>query len=139
MSSQNQIEKDGYAVVPAVLSSSQMAELRQALASILEAVPAAGVRGLAEKAPCVRTLAHSPEVRALVEPLLGSKALLVRSILFNKSQAANWQVAWHQDLAIAVRNRAEIKGFVSWSVKDGVPHVQPPVAVGSTPISRTHP
>lgn len=36
---------------------------------------------------------------------------------------------WHQDLTIAVRERREVVGFGPWSVKDGVPHVQPPAEV----------
>ncbi len=32
-----------------------------------------------------------------------------------------------QDLTISLRSRAEMPGFCPWSVKDGVPHVQPPV------------
>ena len=38
-------------------------------------------------------------------------------------------VAWHQDLTIAVRDKVEALGFGPWSVKDGVPHVQPPVSL----------
>jgi hypothetical protein len=40
---------------------------------------------------------------------------------------ANWKVAWHQDLTIAVRHRIEVPGFGPWSVKDGVPHVRSPI------------
>jgi ectoine hydroxylase-related dioxygenase (phytanoyl-CoA dioxygenase family) len=41
----------------------------------------------------------------------------------------SWQVGWHQDLSIAVRNRSDVDGYTSWSTKEGVTHVQPPVAV----------
>jgi ectoine hydroxylase-related dioxygenase (phytanoyl-CoA dioxygenase family) len=68
-------------------------------------------------------------VSSLVAPVLGPGARLVRSILFNKGEEANWQVAWHQDLAIAVTERAEVVGYSSWSIKEGVLHVQPPVQV----------
>ena len=88
-----------------------------------------GVRGFTGKFDSVRSLAQSKTIRALVEPVLGPEARLVRSILFNKNKYANWQVAWHQDLAIAVRQRAEIAGFGSWSIKNGTPHVQPPVHI----------
>ena len=53
----------------------------------------------------------------------------MRAIWFNKSAEANWLVAWHQDLAIAVRERVDVPGFEAWSVKEGVPHVQPPAEV----------
>jgi ectoine hydroxylase-related dioxygenase (phytanoyl-CoA dioxygenase family) len=122
------IERDGFAITSGVLDEPVRVEILRDIAGFLSQ-SAAGVRGLAGKAPCVRTLAASPAMRALVEPVLGSGARLVRSILFNKSEHANWQVAWHQDLTIAVQQRVDLEGFTSWSAKDGVPHVQPPVDV----------
>lgn len=125
----NDLEQHGYSIVPGVLSAGQIAELCALVEPLLLSSPSAGIRGLAEKAPGVRLLAELKTVRALVEPVLGAGARLIRSVLFNKNQETNWQVAWHQDLAIAVRHRVDAEGFVSWSVKEGVAHVQPPVAV----------
>ena len=51
----------------------------------------------------------------------------VRAIYFDKSSDSNWLVPWHQDLTLAVSTRAEVSGFGPWSIKDGIPHVQPPV------------
>jgi ectoine hydroxylase-related dioxygenase (phytanoyl-CoA dioxygenase family) len=53
----------------------------------------------------------------------------VRGILFDKLPGANWKVTWHQDLSIAVKERHELPGYGPWSVKEGVPHVQPPIEV----------
>lgn len=53
----------------------------------------------------------------------------VRAILFDKSEAANWALGWHQDRTIAVRARAEVPGYGPWSVKAGLPHVEPPFAL----------
>jgi ectoine hydroxylase-related dioxygenase (phytanoyl-CoA dioxygenase family) len=50
-------------------------------------------------------------------------------LLFDKTPDANWKVAWHQDLTIAVRERIDVPGYGPWSVKGGVVHVQPPTAV----------
>ena len=61
--------------------------------------------------------------------LLGHKARPVRGILFDKTPQANWKVPWHQDLTIAVKERHERENFTAWSIKDGVPHVQPPLQV----------
>ena len=119
------LERDGFAVVRAVLDERARLELLQAVEGLLSESPA-GVRGLAAKVDSVRPLAQSPVVRSLVEPVLGPAAQLVRSILFNKTEETNWQVAWHQDLAIAVQHRIEVDGYISWSIKEGVPHVQPP-------------
>ena len=123
------LERDGYAIVRGALGTDQLAMLRESIAQLLNAHSPAGIRGLVSKVPKVRVLSESNAVRALIEPVLGAGARLIRSVLFNKSQETNWQVAWHQDLAIAVQCQTEVAGFVSWSVKDGVTHVQPPVAI----------
>lgn len=128
MSQLNRIERDGFAIASGVLDEcTRLALIRDVEGLLLESP--AGVRGLAGKVPSVAALARSASVRSLVEPALGSQARLVRSILFNKSLDANWQVAWHQDLTIAVASQEEAEGYSSWSVKEGVVHVQPPVQV----------
>src|ERR1700723_466525 len=60
---------------------------------------------------------------------LGTKCFAVRGILFNKTPDSNWKVAWHQDRTIAVRERKDVAAFGPWSVKGGVPSVQPPASV----------
>jgi ectoine hydroxylase-related dioxygenase (phytanoyl-CoA dioxygenase family) len=61
-----------------------------------------------------------------MEAALGPKCFAVRGIFFNKTQSANWKVVWHQDLTISVRERKDVDGFGSWTMKGGVLHVQPP-------------
>ena len=131
-----QLELDGFAVVEALLDSRAIAEL---ISSIQQAIPqGAGRTGpkpihafrqLHQCVPEVRQLANSGAVRSLVEPVLGPTAFLARSLFFDKTAEANWKIAWHQDLTIAVRERIEVPGFGPWSIKEGVPHVQPPVSI----------
>jgi hypothetical protein len=81
-----------------------------------------GIAGLAEL--------FSPEaLGSCAAQLPGPAARPVRAILFDKSEAANWALGWHQDRTIAVRARAEVPGFGPWSVKAGIHHVEPPFAV----------
>jgi len=93
-----------------------------------------GVRNLLDVYE-VRTLADSPRVRAIVEEILGADARVVRGILFDKTEGANWKVPWHQDVTIAVRDRVDAEGFGPWSMKAGVVHVQPPSSVMEKMIS----
>jgi hypothetical protein len=67
--------------------------------------------------------------RELLVLRCGGEPLLTRAILFDKRPDANWGLPLHQDLSIAVRERAEAPGFGPWSLKDGVPHVEPPACV----------
>ncbi|NBV20503.1 MAG: phytanoyl-CoA dioxygenase [Proteobacteria bacterium] len=95
---------------------------------LLGPVTGAGRRGLLREA-AVAELARSEGLLALVRPHVPAEPLPVRAIYFDKSPEANWLVAWHQDLTLAVRARAEVPGFGPWSTKEGVPHVQPPMAL----------
>ena len=115
----NEIEEHGFKIVSRVIEES----LRQELISILGPVSGAGRRGLLEL-PVVEELARSSQLMELVRPHLPSEPIPVRAIYFDKFSECNWLVPWHQDLTIAVRDRAEVPGFGSWSIKDGVPHVR---------------
>lgn len=116
-----EVERDGFAIREAVLDEPQQSFLLGCLGS----VNGAGRRGMLAL-PEVNALARSEALMALVKPFLKGPALPVRGIFFDKSAEANWLVAWHQDLTLAVRERYEVPGFGPWSVKEGVPHVQPP-------------
>jgi hypothetical protein len=115
------IEQHGFSFVRQVLDG----EFVQQLVDVLGPVSGAGRRGLLSE-PAVRDLANSELILDLVRPHLPQEPLAVRAIYFNKSAEANWLVTWHQDMTIAVSERVEIPGFGPWTVKEGVPHVQPP-------------
>ena len=127
-------EHCGFRIVPGVLDEPTIAPLTDAFAV---AGGDSAIRGRGETyairnlldVPAVRALVDSAAVRAVVEPVLGPGAFAVRGILFDKTPAANWRVPWHQDLTIAVQTRRDVPGNGPWSVKAGVPHVQPPVVV----------
>lgn len=112
---------EGFALVPGVLSCAECSGWITALGP----VDGAGRRGLLAQ-PDVAALALSPRLLDLVRPHLFAKPVPVRAIYFDKSPDANWLVPWHQDLTLALRRQGDVPGFGPWTVKDGVPHVQPP-------------
>ena len=117
-------ERDGCAFFPHALPAPHV----DALAARLPALDGPGRRDLLDH-PAGLEAARHPVVRQAAELVLGRDALAVRAILFDKTLATNWRVAWHQDLTIAVRSRRDVEGYERWSVKHGVTHVQPPVDV----------
>lgn len=119
------MEERGFAIVPGVLPPPVVDALIKEMASH----PGHAMRHLAQSIPSVKEMADGPAVRGLGAPALGSNAFLARSLFFDKTPKANWKVAWHQDLTIAVERRIEAAGFSAWSVKEGVAHVQPPISV----------
>ena len=114
--------RDGFALISTALPGAQVEALLQTLAP-LQTPGAPGTRNLLDNAD-VREWVRSPQIRALVEPIVGPRAFCARAILFDKTPDANWKVPFHQDLSIAVREPREVEGFGPWSRKAGVWHVQ---------------
>ena len=150
MSYVDNIAHDGFAVFPDFLDSETVSRALEALANTKfengdsqRAGKAFGIRNLLNVVPFTRELANSSACKSLIEPILGPNARVVRGIYFDKHKDANWKVAWHQDLTIAVRERLDtdvcerldidvrerLDGYGPWSLKAGIQHVQPPVSV----------
>lgn len=130
------LTENGFAIVPNVIDAATVDDLLAALAHIhlgdavkQRAGRAFGIRRLLDVIPSLRPLANSDALRALVDPVLGKEAKIARGIFFDKTPVANWKVPWHQDVMIAVREQKDVPGFSAWSIKAGVVHVQPPVAI----------
>ncbi|MCE9523337.1 MAG: phytanoyl-CoA dioxygenase family protein [Alphaproteobacteria bacterium] len=127
------VHRDGFAIMPGLLSPSQIERILTALqdgkmSRARRNGSLYGGRNLLE-IPALADLAASQKIRNLVEPFVGHSATPVRALFFDKTPDANWPVLWHQDLSIAVAQKHEVEGWGPWSVKAGVPHVQPPVHV----------
>ena len=109
-----------------VLSASEVASLVDRLEPQISRRPGARLQVEPEVASL---LAVTGAVGRVAVGLIGTEARPVRAVLFDKSSAANWIVAWHQDRTVAVRERHETMGFGPWSTKDGILHVAPPINV----------
>ena len=118
-----QVECDGFAVASSCLDEQTVGFLCAVLDRTKYAqrnlLQVSAVRGVAATAP----------VRDFASSVLGSGCFAVRGILFNKIPDSNWKVVWHQDRTIAVRERRDFAEFGPWTMKAGVPHVQPPARV----------
>jgi hypothetical protein len=133
---------DGFCLFERVVPDADIAELTEAIETLRAqqvSACAPGMRNLLRNCELVRTFANSDALRTIVCSILGNGAQPVRAILFDKTPASNWYVTWHQDFMIAVAQRIDVDGFGPWSVKDGVAHVQPPVAILDRMVSlRVH-
>jgi ectoine hydroxylase-related dioxygenase (phytanoyl-CoA dioxygenase family) len=129
----DRVTRDGFAIVPNVLVPEQIDALRAVAATAdwarsTRGDAVFGARNILAVAE-IAALAGAPAVMTIVRACIGADARPVRGIFFDKTPGANWPVAWHQDLTLAVAEKHEVDGWTRWSVKSGVHHVQPPVAV----------
>lgn len=138
----DEVAENGFALVREVVKEAEISNL----ISVLEALrqrdkdtSSAGVRLLLKRSAAVRKFANSESILNIAADIVGSKAKPVKAILFDKTPDANWYVTWHQDLTIAVKDKIEVAGFGPWSIKEGIPHVQPPSEVLQNIVSlRVH-
>ncbi|HTV42504.1 MAG TPA: phytanoyl-CoA dioxygenase family protein [Candidatus Sulfotelmatobacter sp.] len=88
-----------------------------------------GVRNLLRLLPRINDVANSSEIMDVLKKHLTKPAFPVRALFFDKTADANWRVAWHQDLTIAVAERIETPEFEAWSIKEEIHHVHPPTRI----------
>ncbi|HSH92785.1 MAG TPA: phytanoyl-CoA dioxygenase family protein [Roseimicrobium sp.] len=122
------LAKDGFKILPGFIDH------RQCDGLAIELTPgpgttAAGHRNLLRISASVRQLATAQRTLQALSELLGYDVFPIRGLFFDKTPDANWRVPWHQDVSIAVEARVEVDGFGPWSVKEGIPHVQPPIQI----------
>lgn len=121
------LDTEGFDLVCGAVPPAMIERLRMEAAELASLEPDAvqGIRDLLRKSEVVRECLAAEWLQSLVPP----GHACVRGILFDKTPGANWLVAWHQDLTICVQARHDVTGYGPWSVKHGVPHVQPPVSL----------
>jgi ectoine hydroxylase-related dioxygenase (phytanoyl-CoA dioxygenase family) len=128
--------RDGYAILDGVVSPERVAELIETTRSYATGDhndgrldrrgEVYGGRDLLWRIAEVGRLARSPELTSIAEAVLGPGAFAVRGLYFDKTPTANWNLPWHQDLTIAVRERRDVPGFGPWTRKGGIPHTHAP-------------
>ncbi len=120
------LDRDGAQLFRAVATAETVEAIGQALAG--RPTDQAGVRlyGLTALRPFIE--AGGPIGAIAASNMVGAPRP-VRAILFDKTAAANWSLAWHQDRVVAVNERIEVEGFGPWTRKHGALHVAPPFEV----------
>jgi ectoine hydroxylase-related dioxygenase (phytanoyl-CoA dioxygenase family) len=125
MNRAEQVERDGYAIVPAVVDELVVRDLLEQLGGSDLPRSRAGVRHMM-KDPRVAQIAAREEMIGIAREIVGAKAWPFRATLFDKSPSSNWLVAWHQDTALPLRERRELPRWGPWSVKEGMNYAHAP-------------
>lgn len=123
--------EDGFDIVPSLFTKTACDELSEAFrnSQLGKSGRSPNLRNLLHELPLVAAAARRENLVSEVGLAAAGNAFPVRAILFDKTPTANWSLGWHQDLAIAVRERFDVDGFKGWSIKEGVLHVHPPVRI----------
>lgn len=117
----------GYAIVQCTMPRGGHDErTEEAFESVCAGSPA-GSRRISPDHRLVRELLNRDGVTALFPHIAEAQTKPVRAIAFDKTAGRNWSVPWHQDRTIAVDRRDNRAEVGNWTVKNGVPHCEPPV------------
>jgi ectoine hydroxylase-related dioxygenase (phytanoyl-CoA dioxygenase family) len=120
-----QLNEQGFAVVPGVLPQQVVSEFLEALQQIPVRRTRAGARHVLAY-PVVADLARREDLMGMAREILGASAFPFRATLFDKSPEANWLVTWHQDTALPMREWRNDPDWGPWSAKDNVLYAHAP-------------
>lgn len=120
-----QLNEQGFAVVPGALPQQVVTEFLEALQQIPVRRTRAGARHVLAY-PVVADLARREQLTGMAREILGASAFPFRATLFDKSPEANWLITWHQDTALPMREWRNDPDWGPWSAKDNVLYAHAP-------------
>ena len=133
-----QSEDKGFDIVPRVFGTGEVDHILAALPARDARRARAGSRHLLST-PAINSLASDPRLLEIAASFLGQHAVPFRATLFDKSDARNWLVVWHQDTALPIRHTRDVPGWGPWSVKAGIAYAHAPtVALSQVVALRIH-
>lgn len=125
MTPREAVEKNGFAVMPELLSEQETTGILHDLKDATLRRSKAGVRHAMDSTGIAR-FSHASELLSIAQSVLGDTAFPFRATLFDKSAFANWLMVWHQDTALPIQERRDMPGWGPWSLKEGVTYAHAP-------------
>lgn len=130
-----ELDANGYKLIESVYTAQQVEHLVAAIegantnADTFRKAPALfAIRRLLHEVPELNDMVFTPALLQLIK-WMGPGYFVSKAIYFDKPADANWPVAMHRDLTIAVAEKQDVTGYGPWSVKPGQFGVQPPLAL----------
>jgi hypothetical protein len=125
MTARRQTISSGFCIDENVFSVSECEQLLDKLTLPSSHRGRAGSRHLMSH-PEVKRVASDPRMLRVARVSLGAEPLPYRATLFDKSGAANWSVVWHQDTALPLQSRFDLREWGPWSQKAGIIYAHAP-------------
>ncbi len=130
------IDNEGFAVIDNFFSYAEVDKLLQIISKTDTSNPSFrkskdlfAIRQFFKEVPEAIEVTFSKKLKALISEIFGNEFFIVKSIYFDKPEASNWFVCWHQDLTISVNKKIDLDGFSFWTTKHNQFAVQPPTNI----------
>lgn len=130
------ILNDGFAVIENIFPNEEVKKLLQAISevdtsrqTVRKTSDLFAIRQFFKEVPQAFEIIFNDRLNTIIAELFGDEFFVVKSIYFDKPEASNWFVAYHQDLRISVDKKLNIDGFGPWTTKQNQYAVQPPLDI----------
>jgi ectoine hydroxylase-related dioxygenase (phytanoyl-CoA dioxygenase family) len=84
------------------------------------------IRQFHKEIPQALKVIFNQKMKDFIDSNFGSDFFITKSIYFDKPEASNWFVAYHQDLTISVNKKMILDNYKNWTIKQNQFAVQPP-------------
>ncbi|CAN1210524.1 Ectoine hydroxylase-related dioxygenase (Phytanoyl-CoA dioxygenase family) [Tumidithrix helvetica PCC 7403] len=132
----NQIESEGFAILDNIFTDAEIVDLLQVIAQVdssrlsdRQINDLFAMRQFFKEVPASVNIVFNDKLKSIISEIFGDNFFVVKSIYFDKPEASNWFVAYHQDLSIAVDRKLDLQGFSLWTKKQNTFAVQPPIEI----------
>ncbi|MCJ8278767.1 MAG: phytanoyl-CoA dioxygenase family protein [Rivularia sp. ALOHA_DT_140] len=122
-------QKQGFEIITNFISTEKCKYLISEIEDKFNSFDNYAIRNIDKKINSIACFALSTYLLNSANYYLNANPILVSAIYFNKTINTNWSVTWHQDKTIAVDKRVELPGYKTWTIKDKINYVQPPLTV----------
>ncbi|TXF78984.1 phytanoyl-CoA dioxygenase family protein [Chryseobacterium sp.] len=131
-----ELSDNGFTVIENVYSARELQDILAAVNSadtsketFRKTTDLFAIRQFLKEVPAVFDLIFTDGLRKLVKEMMGERFFVVKSIYFDKPEASNWYVPYHQDLTISVDRKLQLENFGPWTTKQNQFAVQPPTSL----------
>jgi hypothetical protein len=136
MKQKDQLQSEGFAIIDGIYTPNEVDNLLQQInqadknnETFRKSQDLFAIRQFLQEIPSTRHSIFNSKLRLILGELFGEMCFAVKSIYFDKPQASNWYVSYHQDLTISVNKKVSLNGFNLWTTKYNQFSVQPPLPV----------
>ena len=136
MNYSNQINSEGFAIIEAIYSDSEVEKIISEIEKVTQATTGNAtfrksddlfaIRQFHKEIPTTLPYIFNENLIEIIKTNFGQNYFITKSIYFDKPEKSNWFVSYHQDLTISVDKKIEVEHFENWTVKQNQFAVQPP-------------
>lgn len=130
------LQEDGFTVIEKVFNEEEVAKIIAVIenadtnkATFRKSEDLFAIRQFLKEVPETKKLVCNDNLNQLIATIFGLDYFVVKSIYFDKPQASNWYVSYHQDLTISVDKKVAIENYGPWTTKQNQFAVQPPIEI----------